>query len=67
MEESAVHSGVLPVEESGVRFLSGCKSVEDDAECSPVPGVDKRTVGVVDVALFVDVEIDNIVPQADVD
>ena len=70
MEASAVHSGVQSVEESGVRFLSGCQSVEDDAECSLVPGVDKRTVGVVDVALFVDVDIDapdNIVPQADVD
>ena len=65
MEESSVHSGVLSVEESGVRCLTGCQSVEGDAECSLVPGVDKRTVGVVDVALFVDVDIDapdNIVP-----
>ena len=52
------------MEESGVRFLSGCLSVEDDAERSLAPGVDNRTVG------FVDVDIDapdNIVPQADVD
>ena len=70
MEESVVHSGVLSVEESGVRCLCGCQSVEDDAERSLAPGVDNRTVGFVDVALFVDVDIDapdNIVPQADVD